>query len=202
MNKKIYSSAIKKTPFKYNVSKTIAKLMLDGLDRNEIYIKCYDENYVGIDSLQRRKEVTNVVYERLLELDKYLLNQFYNGDVNTSKFILVYAISKNDSLFFDFMFEVYRNSLLGENKYISIDDFEMFFASKKECDPIVSEWGHFTIDQLSKGYRNILVESGLGTRIKRRIQVEKAMIHPDVEEHLKLINDSEYLQALLGEDIK
>ena len=65
---------------------------------------------------------------------------------------------------------------------------------------IVSEWGHFTIDQLSKGYRNILVESGLGTRIKRNIHVERAMIHPEVEEHIRLIHDSEYLQALLGED--
>ena len=41
-------------------------------------------------------------------------------------------------------------------------------------------WGHFTIDQLSKGYRNILVESGLGHRMKN-IVADKAMIHPDVE---------------------
>lgn len=200
MNKKPYSSAIKKTPFKYTISKKIAKLILDGNDRNEVYKKCYDENYVEIDSLQRRREVTNVIYERLLELDKFLLEQLYSGDVNTSKFILVYAIAKNDSLFFDFMFEVYRDSLLSESKYISIDDFETFFATKKESDMIVSEWGHFTIDQLSKGYRNILVESGLGTRVKRNIHVERAMIHPEVEEHIRLIHDSEYLQALLGED--
>lgn len=33
MNRKPYSSAIKKTPFKYPIAKKIAKLMLDGLDR-------------------------------------------------------------------------------------------------------------------------------------------------------------------------
>lgn len=200
MNKKPYSSSIKKTPFKYVYAKRVAKLMLEGLDRNQIFKKCFDENYIEIDSLQRRGEVTRVLYDRLLELDNVLLEQFYNGDVNTSKFLLVYAIAKNDSLFFDFMFEVYREALLSEKKYISIDDFDNFFVSKKEFDPIVSKWGHFTIEQLSKGYRNILVDSGLGHRVKRNIYVDKAMIHPSVEEHIKLIHDNEYLQALLGED--
>ena len=106
MNKKPYSSAIKKTPFKYTIAKKVAKLILDGLDRNEVFEKCYNDNYIEIDSVQRRKEITNVVYERLIQLDKYLLRQFYDGDVITSKFILVYAIAKSDSLFFDFLFEV------------------------------------------------------------------------------------------------
>ena len=200
MNKKPYSSAIKKTPFKYTVSKRIAKLMLDGLDRTEVFNKCFNDNYIEIDSIERRREITNVVYERLVGLDKYLLSMFYNGDISTSKFILVYAIAKSDSLFFDFMFEVYRDALLSEKKYISIDDFDNFFRVKSESDPIVSKWGHFTFDQLSKGYRNILVESGLGHRVKRNIVVDKAMVHPDVEDHIKLIRDKEFLQALLGED--
>lgn len=198
MNKKKYSSAIKKTPFKYTIAKKISKLMLAKLDRNEVYDKCYNDNYVEIDSLERRREVTNVVYERLLELDDFLLEQFYNGDVSSSKFILVYAIAKSDSLFFDFLFEVYREALLSNKNYISIDDFETFFASKKETDVIVSKWGDFTIDQLSKGYRNILVESGLGVRVKRNIEAKKAMIHPAIEEHIKIIGDIEFLKALLG----
>lgn len=200
MNKKIYSSAIKKTPFKYTLAKKISKLMLDGLDRNEIYEKCFDENYIEIDSLQRRREVTNVLYGRLLELDQFLLGQFYNGDIVTSKFILVYAIAKSDSLFFDFMFEVYREALIGHKDYISIDDFELFFEVKKDVNPIVSKWGHFTIEQLTKGYRNILVESGMGHRAKRSIVADKVMVHPEVIEHIKLIHDTEYLQALVGED--
>ncbi len=198
MNKKPYSSSIKKTPFKYTISKKIAKLMLEKLDRNEVYDKCFNGNYVEIDSIERRREVTNLIYERLLELDNFLLEQFYDGDVVTSKFILVYAIAKNDSLFFDFLFEVYREALLGNKNYITMDDFETFFISKKESDIIISKWGHFTIEQLSKGYRNILVESGLGIRVKRNIEAIRTTIHPLVEEHIQLIGDREFLQALLG----
>ena len=201
MNRKPYSSAIKKTPFKYPIAKKIAKLMLDGLDYDELYKKCFDDNYVEIDSLERRREVTNVVYNRLCSLDVVLLKEFYNGDVATSKYILVYAIAKTDSLFFDFLFERYRDALMNpERSYLSIDDFDDFFESKKQVDLIVAKWGKFTLQCLTKGYRNILVDSGLGRRERKTIIVERMMIHPAVEEHIQMIGDKDFLKATLGGD--
>ncbi len=200
MNRKPYSSAIKKTPFKYPIAKKISKLMLDGLDRNEIFKKCFEENYVEIESEERRREVTNVIYERLCVLDGFLLSEFYNGDVATSKFLLVYAIAKTDPLFFDFLFEKYREALLSERNYLSIDDFDNFFEAKKQTDVIVAKWGAFTLQCLTKGYRNILVDSGMGHRERKNIVVNKLMIHPAVEEHLDLIGDHEYVKAILGGD--
>jgi len=199
MNKKPYSSAIKKTPFKYPIAKKIAKLMLDGLDYDDIYQRCFEENYVEIESLERRREVTNVLYKRLCSLDSYLLSEFYNGDIATSKFILVYAIAKTDRLFFDFLFEKYREALLSEERqYLSIDDFDEFFEEKKQEDLVVSKWGKFTLQCLTKGYRNILVESGFGRRERKTIIVDRVMIHPAVEEHLELIGDIDFLKAMLG----
>ena len=198
MNRKPYSSAIKKTPFKYPIAKKIAKLMLDGLDREEIYIECFDNNYIEIESPDRRREITNVVYSRLVALDEFLLSQFNNGDVSTSKFILAYAIAKTDTLFYDFMMEVYRDALLGDKNYLSIDDFDQFFETRKQTDLIVSKWGDHTLRCLTKGYRNILVDSGLGVRERRNIVVERVMIHPAVEKHIAEIGDGEFLQVMLG----
>ena len=198
MNRKPYSSAIKKTPFKYPITKKIAKLMLDGLDREEVYTECFNNNQIEIESKDRRREVTNVVYSRLTALDEFLLSQFYNADVSTSKFILAYAIAKTDSLFYDFMMEFYREALLGDKNYLSIDDFDRFFEMKKQTDIIVAKWGAHTLRCLTKGYRNILVASGLGVRERRNILVERMMIHPTVEEHIAEIGDREYLQVMLG----
>ena len=93
MNKKPYSSAIKKTPYKYPIAKKIGGLMLDGLDYDEVFRRCFSDNYIEIESEQRRREITNVLYNQLSCLDEYLLSFFYKGDVATSKFILVYAIA-------------------------------------------------------------------------------------------------------------
>jgi hypothetical protein len=198
MNRKPYSSAIKKTPFKYPIAKKMAKLMLDGLDRNEVFEECFTNNYIEIESEDRRREITNVIYGRLSALDNYLLYEFMHGDVATSKFILAYAIAKTDTLFFDFLFEVYREALLGDKHYLSIDDFDQFFAIKKQNDLIVAKWGEFTLKCLTKGYRNILVDSGLGVRERKTIKVERMLIHPAVEEYLVTIGDKEFLQAMLG----
>ncbi len=78
MNKKPYSSAIKKTPFKYPIAKKISKLILDGLDRNEVYTRCFEENYVEIESKERRREVTNVIYKRLCVLDSFLFRHIHS----------------------------------------------------------------------------------------------------------------------------
>lgn len=198
MNKKPYSSAIKKTAYRYPITKKMASLMLDGYDRNEIEIKCIDENYIEVESPSIRRQVVSVIYPRLCSLDDYLLNEFYNGDVETSKFILVYAIAKTDPLFFEFMFEVYREALVGEKNYFSQDDFDAFFASKKENDPIVATWGDETIYCVSKGIKNVIKESGLGSKEGRRIISNHIMVHPAVAEHIELIGDYEYLKALLG----
>ena len=52
MNKKPYSSAIKKTPYKYPIAKKIAGLMLDGLDYDEVFKKSFNDNYIEIESEQ------------------------------------------------------------------------------------------------------------------------------------------------------
>ena len=172
--------------------------MLADLDRVDVYNECFNNNYIEIESEQRRREITNVLYARLSILDHFLLSEFYHGDVATSKFILAYSIAKTDTLFYDFLAEVYREALLGDKHYLSMDDFDNFFAAKKQSDLIVAQWGDFTLQCLTKGYRNILVDSGLGARDRRTIRVEQMMIHPSVEEHIAEIGDKQYLQIMLG----
>ncbi len=58
--------------------------------------------------------------------------------------------------------------------------------------------GDHTLRCMTKGYRNILVDSGLGIRERRNIVIERVMIHPEVEEHIAEIGDGEFLQVMLG----
>ena len=132
MNKKVYSSAIKKTPFEYLPSKIIAKMVQSGLLYEEAFDRCVNQNELNIVSDERRKEVFNVCYDRLFNLDSVLLKEFLDGSISTSKFILVYAIASNDPLFLEFLLIQYRDTLLGNKNYISISDFDDFFNLMKE----------------------------------------------------------------------
>jgi hypothetical protein len=192
-------STIKKNPLNYQKSKLMAKMILDGLDKHQIYDKCYKENRIGIDSLPRRREVTNEIYRRLINLDHMLLKSFVEQDIITSKFILIYAIAKVDHLFFDFLSLIFRDALLSEKKYISRDDFDHFFIIKKETDLVVASWSPVTIELLAKGYRKMLVDSTLGIRKVKNIHVKRLFIHPEITKYIEAIGDYEYLQAILGE---
>jgi hypothetical protein len=198
MTKKSSASTIKKNPFNYQKSKMIAKMICDGLDKYQIFEKCFRENMIGISSLSRRKEVTNEIYRRLINLDIKLLKELISQDLITSKFILVYAVSKVDNLFFDFLNLTYREALLGDKKYISRDDFDSFFLSKKESDLVVASWSPVTVELLAKGYRRLLIDSSLGNRKVKNIIVKKMFVHPEVSKYIESIGDYKYLQAILG----
>ena len=197
MNKKDYSSAIKKTPFEYLRSRQLASMIKEDMLYNELFERCVVKGELPIVSDQRRKEVFNVVYDRLVSLDSFLLNEFLNGGISTSKFILAYAIADTDPLFMEFLLVQYREALFGK-KYISISDFDDFFALEKEKIPVVASWGKATLTQLAGGYRNILVESGLGKRIKKNIYVDKPIINPAVVKHIDSKGGKPFLQAVLG----
>lgn len=52
--------------------------------------------------------------------------------------------------------------------------------------------------QLAGGYRNILVESGLGERIKKNIYSRNVIVSPNVIKRIENIGDKAFLQAVLG----
>lgn len=198
MNKKVYSSAIKKTPFEYLPSKIIAKMIQNGLLYEEAFDRCVNQNELNVVSDERRKEIFNVCYDRLINLDNTLLKEFIDGSISTSKFILVYAIASNDPLFLEFLLIQYRDTLLGNKKYISISDFDDFFNLMKEKNAVVAKWTDTTLKQLAGGYRNILVESGFGERIKKNIYSRNVIVSPNVIKRIENIGDKAFLQAVLG----
>ena len=197
MKRQIYSSTIKAIPYMYYNSKKIAILMMEGKTGKELKKYCLDNNIIGVDSIERNKEVTSKIFDRLIRLDDYLLDCFVKSDIITSKFILLYAIMKQDRLFFEFMFEIYREAIINEKKYISLDDFDYFFKTKKESNIKVSTWGRYTLDQISKAYRNVLKESGFGRNDKRNIIIVNQLIHPNVIKHI-MSDDGDYLKAIFG----
>lgn len=65
----------------------------NGLLYEEAFDRCVNQNELNVVSDERRKEIFNVCYDRLVNLDNTLLKEFIDGSISTSKFILVYAIA-------------------------------------------------------------------------------------------------------------
>lgn len=198
MNKKEYNTSLKKTQYEYLSSIKIAKLVAKGMTFKQIYHKCVDELVIPNQSVERRKGITNVLYERVRCLDSFLLNIFINGSLTTSKYLLVYAIAKTDKLFYEFLFDLYRESLIGDNHYISLADFEGFFNSAKERSNDVKQWKDKSINDLRMAYKNVLINSGLAKKDGSNIIPIKIVIPEDIVKHLNTLGDNTFVKATLG----
>ena len=68
----------------------------------------------------------------------------------------------------------------------------------KEKNITVAKWSDRTLKQIAGGFRNILVESGLGERVKKIIYIKRIIVNPSIVNRIDVIGGKAFLQAVLG----
>lgn len=195
-----YKSTIKSRPYLYKETKKAAILLNSGLKINELKVKAVEENIFQVESETRMKELASIITTRLKELDAYLIDKIENSNIETSKIIVLYAIIKNDRLFFEFMNEVYKEKFLLRDLFIRDKDFNMFFQSKRQQSEKVDSWTEYTFKKLKQVYIRILFECGLieNQRGDRKIRIP--ILESEVKEYIYKIGDKAYINAIMGEN--
>lgn len=187
-------------PYLYIETKKAARLVLQGFKDFEIKDISIEENIFQVKSEERKKEIASITLKRLKSLDEFLLNRLANGDLETSKQIVIYAIMKTDRLFFEFMSEVYRDKNILKGKYITDSDFNVYFERKCEQSDTVATWKEYTFYKLKQVITRILFEAGFIKNQKGDKEITIPIIEYDLTQHLKEIGDEIYLKVMLGEN--
>ena len=193
-----YRSTIKSMSFLYTETKKVASLVLQGFKEFEIIDISIKDNIFQMKSESRKKEVASTILKRLKNLDGFLLGKLANGDLETSKQIVVYAIMKTDRLFFEFMSEVYRDKIILKEKYITDSDFNVYFERKCEQSDSVASWKEYTFYKIKQVVIRILFEAGFIKNQKGDKEINIPIIDNDLVQHLKEISDSIYVEVILG----
>lgn len=193
-----YRSTIKSMPYLYIETKKAATLILQGLKDFEIKEMSINDNIFQMKSEARKREVASMVLKRLKALDEFLLSKLVNGDLDTSKQIVIYAIMKTDRLFFEFMSEVYRDKNILKEKYITDSDFNVYFQRKSEQSETVASWKEYTLYKLKQVITRTLYEAGFIKNQKGDREITIPIIDYDLAQHIKEIGDEIYLEVMLG----
>ncbi|MGJ7043969.1 DUF1819 family protein [Thermoanaerobacterium thermosulfurigenes] len=194
-----YKSTIKSRPFLFKETKKAAELINKGFKEFEIKNKVKNDNIFQVNTETRRSEIASTVMRRLNVLDDFLIDKLANGEIDTSKQIVVYAIMKTDRLFFEFMHEVFREKILLQDFTLQDKDFNIFFDRKREQSKRVASWDDYTFYKLKQVYIRILFEAGFIKNQKNDREITRPIVEEDVAYHLKEIGDTKYLNALTGE---
>ena len=98
-NKLEYKSTIKSKPFLYKEMKKAAELINQGFKDFEIKDMSRNDNIFQVNTEARKSEIASIVIQRLKAIDDFLVEKIVNGEIGTSKQIVVYSIMKTDRLF-------------------------------------------------------------------------------------------------------
>lgn len=193
-----YKSTIKSRPYLYKETKKASMLINRGLEVDGIKGKSLEDNIFQLESESRKKEVASIIITRLKSLDKEIIYDIENSNIETSKILVLYSILKTDRLFFEFMNEVYKEKIILKDLYIRDKDFSVFFQNKKEQSEKVASWSEYTFKKLKQVYIRILFESGLIVNQKGDKEIKLPIIDNEVKDYIYKNDGRVYINAILG----
>lgn len=198
MERKEYSAGAVKHSFWFMEFRNEVKLLSEGRSFEEIKTLCRDENIFAASTPERAAQIFNTVSSRIKALGDSFYPIFSDGDVSTQKVFNLAAIMANDTLFFDFMYEVIREKMIiGSNEY-KPGDLNIFFRDKRLQSKKAAGWTDATFARLGKSYKTFLFEAGMTDKGKNVRKIFQPILEPDMERWF-VDNDMEQIvKALSG----
>lgn len=194
-----YSASMVSRPFLYLEMKKAASLKLEGLNDKEIRKKAMDENIFLVKSESRNKELISTTIKRMKVLDDFLLDRIVNGNIETSKQVVLYSIMKTDLLFFEFMNEIYKEKYILNDLIITDKDLNIFFERKSEQSERVNSWKDYTYYKLKQVYLRVLYEANFVKKDNKIYKIKPPIIQRELIDYITKKGDKSYIEAMLGE---
>ena len=198
MKRKEYSAGMVKLSFWFAEFRKVIELLSSGKTLPEIKQMNVQENIFSAPTQARAIQIFNTVSTRVKGLDSSFYAVFAKSDISTQKFIALIAVMQTDSLFFDFVYEVYREKLILGIDELADSDVGIFFKNKQLQSEKVAKWTDYTLKRLGTCYKTMLMESGLIDQGTGTRKILKPILDKDLEECLKVNGMETTLRALTG----
>lgn len=193
-----YSSGIISQSFWFVETKKVIKLIQDGKEYEDIKKLCIDENYFGMDNAYRAKRMFGYIWNRVRNIDKKMIQLFCDSDLSTQKIINLILIMKVDRLFFEFLYDVYREKVILGAEVLDESDLKIFFTNKEKQNEDISKWTDATKKRLRSTYNNFLIDANLLTVINKEKIITPPILDIALERYLQSIGDNAILKAITG----
>ncbi|MBP2637784.1 MAG: putative inner rane protein [Firmicutes bacterium] len=198
MERKEYSAGMVKLSFWFAEFRKVIELLISGKTLQDIKPMNAAENIFSAPTQARAIQIFNTISTRVKGVDSSFYAVFSKSDISNQKMIALIAVMQTDSLFFDFMYEVYREKLILGIDELADRDVGIFFKNKQLQSEKVAKWTDYTLKRLGRCYKTMLMEAGLIDRITGSRKIVKPIIDKSLEECLKANGMETTLRALTG----
>lgn len=198
MAKDVYSAGLMSQSFWFHEFKKAVKMMKDGLSFDEIKKKCVEENLFGAAKEYRALRMAGYIVNRLKVMDDTMVDLFLTSDLATQKLINLITILKQDLLFFEFIYEVYREKVILGAETLDDMDVKSFFTKKEAQSDLILGWKESTKNHLRSSYTGFMADANLLSVVDREKRITPPVLDIALERYLIATGDDTMVRALTG----
>lgn len=199
MGKKEYSAGIVSKGFWFLEFKKFLEFLKNGKNEIEIRKLQDEENIFSASSKDYGKRIISEVNKRIKILPEEIKELFFKSDTGTQKVINLLSIMGTDKLFFEYVYNSYRNELLLGTKEYNSGIVMKFLKEKAEQNEEVAKFSEKTLKRIQGTYGNYLKEAGLLEEKNKEILYGKVYLDYELEKLLMENNMEVYIKTLKGE---
>lgn len=198
MECKKYSAGLMSQSFWFLEFKKVVKLRQEGMAYDDIKKKCVEENLFGAAREYRALRMAGYIITRVKAMDETLVDLFCNSDLATQKLINLVTILRTDRLFFEFVYEIYREKVILGVDTMEEADVNVFFTRKETQSELIAGWKDSTKRHLRSCYLNFMTDANLLTVMDKKKMITPPILDIALERYLQSIGEEVLVKALTG----
>lgn len=193
-----YSAGLMSQSFWFVEFKKYLKLVNNGKSPDEIKQMVVDENLFGAPNEYRAKRYYGYISTRASHLDSKGLELFWNSDLQTQKLLNLICVLRGDRLFFEFLYEVYREKHILGAEYLEPADGRIFFKNKGIQSEVVENWKDTTRRKVQNCYYNFMTDCGLLTNFEGKKSITPPLLDIALERYMMANGEENIVKAITG----
>ena len=198
MKCKKYSAGLMSQSFWFLEFKKAVKMRQEGMTYDDIKKKCVEENLFGAAKEYRALRMAGYIITRVRAMDDILVDLFCTSDLATQKLINLVTILRTDRLFFEFVYEIYREKVILGIEIMEESDVNVFFTRKEAQSELIAGWKDSTKRHLRSCYLNFMTDANLLTVIDKKKMITPPILDIALERYLQSVGEEVMVKALAG----
>ncbi|MBE2917752.1 DUF1819 family protein [Anoxybacillus flavithermus] len=182
---KIYSGGFTAEHLYRNEMKIVVDLQLQGLSREEIKAKIFEENLFHCRSEAAMKDLFPRVYRRTEFLDRQLKFFLLNGSRSDQNALLLYGFLKYFKFPRDFVLEVVHYNIKKFKTTVTEGNIHTFFEEKEQQYEQVRNWTDKTKYKLKQVMLKILVDAELLAKNGDEYEIKPIPLSKELREYVE-----------------
>ncbi len=194
-----YSAGAVSKGFWFQEFKKYNELLHNGFEDGEIKQMQEEKNIFLAPSEAYGKKAVNEISRRTRAMPKEIYTMFTSLPVSDQKILNILGLMMTDRLFFEYMYEVYREKIITGDLEFDNSDIRVFLKNKSEQSKKVSNFASQTKKRLVGAYKTYLKEANLLIEDKGLSMVKKPILDINLEKEMRTRNLYPFLRVFLGE---